>query len=187
MRYLICHLPLAQAMQNQSSQLTQEKAWRHLAHGLALCTTQIPLGQCIASLHYQRQVQQSIPHGWQVFPDCWRLPVQFFDDVGVPQVLWTDRAKEYQDCNTAFRMVCNKCWINLWMTEPGQKNQNHATEREIGESKKQWHCWMAQKNISEWLTVGLWHGPWDWVNESNRIWRSYRNNTWHQWVLQLWI
>ena len=42
----------------------------------------------------------------------------FIDDVGIPQVLWTDKAKEYQGCNTAFRKVCNKCWIDLRMTEP---------------------------------------------------------------------
>ena len=67
----------------------------------------------------------------------------FIDDVGIPQVLWTDGVKEHQGCNTAFRKVCNKCWIDLRMTEPGQKNQNHTAEREIGELKKQWHHWMA--------------------------------------------
>ena len=53
----------------------------------------------------------------------------FIDDVGIPQVLWTDGAKEYQGHNTAFRKVCNKYRIDLRMTEPGQKNQNHAAER----------------------------------------------------------
>ena len=67
----------------------------------------------------------------------------FIDDMGIPQVLWTDGAKEYQGRNTAFRKVCNKCRIDLRMTEPGQKNQNHAAEREIGELKKRWRRWMA--------------------------------------------
>ena len=35
------------------------------------------------------------------------------------------------------------------MTEPGQKNQNHAAEREIGELKKRWRRRMAKKDISK--------------------------------------
>ena len=73
----------------------------------------------------------------------------FIDDVGIPQVLWTDGAKEYQGRNTAFRKACNKCRIDLRMTEPGQKNQNHAAEREIGELKKHWRCRMVLKDISK--------------------------------------
>ena len=70
---------------------------------------------------------------FQTVADCLS---NFIDNVGIPQVLWTDGAKECQGCNTAFRKVCNKCQIDLRMTEPGQKNQNHAAEREIGELKK---------------------------------------------------
>ena len=73
----------------------------------------------------------------------------FIDNVGIPQVLWTNGAKECQGQNTAFRKVSNKHWINLQMTEPGQKNQNHAAEREIGELKKRWRRRMAQKDISK--------------------------------------
>ena len=45
--------------------------------------------------------------------------------------------------------MCNKYCINLWMTEPGKKNQNHAAEREIGELKKQWRRRMARKDVSK--------------------------------------
>ena len=72
----------------------------------------------------------------------------FVEDVGIPSVLWTDGAKEYVGQHTDFRKSCNKHRIALHMTEPGQKNQNHAAEREIGELKKRWRRRRAKKDAS---------------------------------------
>ena len=102
---------------------------------------------CIANGKYTRAFPVADKSS-QTAADC---PSNFMDNVSIPQVLWTNGAKEYQGCNTTFRKVCNKHWIDLQMTEPGQKNQNHAVEREIGELKKRQCHRMAQKDISKWI------------------------------------
>ncbi len=75
----------------------------------------------------------------------------FVDDVGIPETLWVDGAKEYVGRNTEFKKACRKYRIDLRMTEPGQKNQNHAAEREIGELKRRWRRRRAKKNASHQL------------------------------------
>ena len=72
----------------------------------------------------------------------------FIDDVGVPSVLWTDGAKEYVGQHTDFRKVCRRNRIDLHMTEPTQKNQNHAAEREVGELKRRWKDRRRKKRAS---------------------------------------
>ena len=69
----------------------------------------------------------------------------FCDDVGIPEILWTDGAAEYTGQNTPFRKLCTRQRITLFTTESGQKNQNHAAEREIGMLKKRWRNRMIKK------------------------------------------
>jgi hypothetical protein len=58
----------------------------------------------------------------------------------------------------------------LHTTEQGQKNQNHAVEREIGFLAKQWKLRMTKKKVPKWL--------WDFglIYESKLLSRMARGN-----------
>ena len=71
----------------------------------------------------------------------------FIDDVGVPQQLITDGAASYIGPKTPFRRLCTRERISLHTTEPGQKNQNHAAEHEIGQLKKKWRRRRLKRGI----------------------------------------
>ena len=73
----------------------------------------------------------------------------FIDDVGVPQQLWTDSAPEFAGHKTLFKRLSTRERIDHRCAEPGQKNQNHAAEREIGELKKRWKRRRTKKDASK--------------------------------------
>ena len=70
--------------------------------------------------------------------------INFTDDIGIPEVLWTDEAGEFTGKNTQSRHMC----IKLRTAERGCKNQNYAAENEIGTLKKRWKLRMAKKKAN---------------------------------------
>jgi hypothetical protein len=76
----------------------------------------------------------------------WTL-TEFTDDVGIPDTLWSDGAAEMTGRNTEFVKEVTRLKIRRKITERGRSNQNHASEREIGELKKRWRNRMIKKRI----------------------------------------
>jgi hypothetical protein len=73
--------------------------------------------------------------------------VEFTDDVGNPKVLVTDNAGEFTGRSTKFVKEARRIRIKLHTTEQGQKNQNHAAEREIGFLAKRGKLRMIKKKV----------------------------------------
>jgi hypothetical protein len=76
-----------------------------------------------------------------------RSLTEFTDNIGIPDLLWSDGAPKMTGNNTEYVREANRLKIRQRITEQGQSNQNHASEREIGELKKRWRNRMIKKNI----------------------------------------
>ena len=74
----------------------------------------------------------------------WEVLIEFTNDVGIPDLLVTNGVTKFTGKGTEFgKEACCMC-IHLHTTEQGQKNQNHAAEREIGMLAKCWKLHMAK-------------------------------------------
>jgi len=76
-----------------------------------------------------------------------RSLTEFTDNIGIPDLLWSDGAPKMTGNNTEFVREANRLKIRQRITEQGRRNQNHASEREIGELKKRWRNRMIKKKI----------------------------------------
>ena len=74
--------------------------------------------------------------------------IDFTDEVGIPEVLWTNEAGEFTGKNTEFVKQSRHMHIKLRTAEKGRKNQNYAAENEIGTLKKRWKLQMAKKKAN---------------------------------------
>ena len=83
--------------------------------------------------------------------DAGKSLIKFTDNVGIPDLLVTNGVTKFTSKGTEFvKEVCH-IRIHLHTTEQGQKNQNHAAEREIGMLAKCWKLCMAKKNMPKCL------------------------------------
>ena len=73
--------------------------------------------------------------------------IEFTDDVGIPESLITDCAVEFTGKATDFVKQARRMRIDMYTTEHGRKNQNHAAEREIGFLSKRWLLRMTKKKV----------------------------------------
>ncbi len=87
--------------------------------------------------------------------DCYTY---FTQDVGVPERLTTDMAKEFVGRNTDFHKKVTSHGVDYTMSEHGRKNQNYAAELEIGNLRRRWRQTKAIREIPERLwDFGLVH------------------------------
>lgn len=73
----------------------------------------------------------------------------FTQDVGVPDRLTTDMAKEFVGRNTDFYKQLTAHGVNFTIAEQGRKNQNFAAELEIGNLRRRWRQTRAVREIPE--------------------------------------
>ena len=64
--------------------------------------------------------------------DAGKSLIEFTNDVGIPDHLITNGVTEFTGKGTEFLKEAHHMCIHLHTTKQGQKNQNHAAEREIG-------------------------------------------------------
>ena len=72
---------------------------------------------------------------------------EFCEDVGTPEKLKSDRAKEFCERNSEFLRVAKKKQIDLTYAEHERKNQIHDLDLEIREIRKRTHNKMRSKNV----------------------------------------
>lgn len=73
----------------------------------------------------------------------------FTQDVGVPERLTTDMAKEFVGRHTDFYKQITSHGVNYTLAEQGRKNQNYAAELEIGNLRRRWRQTRAVREIPE--------------------------------------
>ena len=83
--------------------------------------------------------------------DARKSLIEFTNDVGIPDLLITNGATKFTGKGTEFMKEAHHMHIHLHTTEQGHKNQNHASEREIGMLAKCWKLRMAKKNVPKHL------------------------------------
>lgn len=106
------------------------------------------LGNSYSHVITNGEFTQVYPVKTRTSPDATDALESFCEDVGIPETLWVDGAKEYVGQHTPFVKLCRKRRIDLHRTEPGKKNQNHAAEHEIGEVKRRWKDRKRKKRAS---------------------------------------
>ena len=83
--------------------------------------------------------------------DAGQLLVDFTDDVGITERLVTDGAGEFTGKGKQSVKEARHMRIQLHASEQGQKNQNHAAERNIGFLVKRWKLRMQKKRVPKWI------------------------------------
>jgi len=102
-------------------------------------------GNTCANVYTQGKFTRVIPKTMR--KDAGKSLVEFTDDVGIPDQLVTDGATEFTGKNTDFVKEACRMRIRLHTAGQGQKNQNHAAEREVGTLSKRWKLQMTKKNV----------------------------------------
>ena len=74
-------------------------------------------------------------------------PIDFTDNVGVPEELLTDGAGDFTGKITEFVKHDRQMYMQLHNSEQGRNNHNHAAEREIGLLEKHWRRRMIKKVV----------------------------------------
>jgi hypothetical protein len=87
--------------------------------------------------------------------DAGKSSIEFTDDVGIPERLTMDGVTKFTGRHTEFVKEARRMRIILYTAKQGQKNQNHAAEREISFLAKRWKLQMKNEKGTQ-KVVGLW-------------------------------
>jgi hypothetical protein len=103
------------------------------------------LGNACDNVYTQEKFTRVVPMTSR--KDAGKSLIEFTGNVRIPGRLITDGVTEFTGRYTEFVKEARQNQIMLHTTEQGQKNQNHAAEREIGFLTKQWKLRMIKKKV----------------------------------------